>query len=197
MSTQPERKSAFSTLALAAHFLHEAEKLGLTPALLQRLRESPQRMLEFVSLARLAQADHIDRVTRLQYEEECAVDIDGVHYHLVLITLGHLADWGCMKDGLVKDVVRVAARNNYEPLREEAYPTVDKLLKTVSSPGQWIGWTNYDGLVWWERTASAVESRGSFGDARGMSLSYFTELRGMVFMQKFMGCDYNPAFRKR
>ena len=63
-------------------------------------------------------------------------------------------------------------------------------------PGQWIGSVGGDGLVHWERTELGVESRGSYGDVRLMSLSHFPELVGMVIMQKFVGCDYNPALRR-
>lgn len=192
MTTQSEIKSAFRAIALASGFLHEAEKLGLTPTLLQRLRESPSHMKEFVRLAESAEAKHIDRIRRLEYERECAVDIDGVHYHLALVTCGDLADWGCKNDGLVSDAVKIAKRHNFESLREEAYPTVEKILATVP-PGRWIGSAGGEGLVHWERTEHGVESRGSYGDVKGMTLSHFPELRGMVFMQKFVGCDYGPA----
>ena len=193
MTTQSEGKSAFRAIAQAGEFLREAERLGLTPALLQRLRESPDRMKEFILLAKSAEAEHIDRIRRLEYERECAVDIDGVHYHLVLLPTRDLADWGCKKESLISETVKIARRHNYEPLCEEAYPTVLKILETVSSPGQWIGSAGGDGLVHWERTAQGVESRGSYGDVRRMPLSHFPELLGMVFMQKFVGCDYNPA----
>jgi hypothetical protein len=192
MKTQSERKSAFSAIALASGFLHEAEKLGLTPELLQHLRESPSHMRKFIQLAKSAKAEHVDRIRRLELERECAVDIEGVHYHLVLITRRYIMDWGCADEGLITDVVKVAERHSFEPLREEAFPTVDKILATVS-PGQWIGSVGGGGLVLWERTEQRVECVCSYGDVKGMSLSQFPTLRGMVFMQKHIGCDYNPA----
>lgn len=195
MTTQSERKSAFSVIALASGFLHEAEKLGLTPALLQRLRESPGHMKKFIRLAESAEAEHIDRIRRLELERECAVDIDGVHYHLVLITIGNLVDWGCKKDDLISEVVKIAARHNYEPLRDEAYPKVREVLRTVPSLGQWIGWGVDGSLALWGRIkeGDGVEERGSYGVAERLQLSHFTDLRGVVFMEKFLGCDYNPA----
>jgi len=193
MAMKSEEKSAFRAVALASGFLHEAEKLGLTPELLQRLRESPRRMSEVVSSAKQAQADHFDRIRRLQYEKECAVDIDGVHYHLVLITRRDLADWGCKNDGLVSDAVKVAERHNFEPLCEEAFAGVERVLQTVTSTGQWIGAVQGGGPVLWERTACDIGVVCSYGSVEGMPLSQFPELRGMVFMQKFLGCDFNPA----
>jgi hypothetical protein len=151
-------------------------------------------MKEFVSLAKQAEADYQGRIVRLQYEEECAVDIDGVHYHLVLISSSHLMDWGCKNDTLISEAVSTVGRHNYEPLHEEAYTTALKVLKTVSSSGQWIGPTVYGGLVWWERSALEVLSKGSFGRVEGMRLSKFLESGGgMVFMMKSLACDYRSA----
>lgn len=197
MSTRPEKRSAFSTLALAAQFLHEAGKIGLTPALLQRLREDPKRMSDFVALARQAEADHIEKIVQLQHERERAVDIAGRHYHLVLVTLGNLVDWGCKRDCLISDVEVVAAQHKYQPLHEDAYPSVPKVLSVISSPGQWIGCTNYGGLAFWEITSQGVESRGSLGTAEGMRLSRFPELHGVVFMSEHPWCDYIPANQSR
>ncbi len=193
MSKGPEGSSGVNVEVLASQFLRQAEPLGLTPELLQRLMESPQRMSEFVVLAKQAEADHLDRIRRLELERECAVDIDGVHYHLVLITPFYLANWGCKMDGLISDAVKIVRRHNYEPLREEAYPTVHKILETFPSSGQWIGWTTCGGLACWERTENGVEPKGSYGEVAGMSLSRFSDLCGMVFMQQFIGCDFNPA----
>ena len=192
MTTQAERKSEFRAIALASGFLHDAEKLGLTPALLQRLRENPIRMKEFVRLAEAAEAEHLDRIRRLELERECAFDIHGVHYHVVLVTCKQLEDWGFQSGGMVSDAVKIVSQNNYEPLCEEAYPTVSRILATVP-PGQWIGAVRGDTLSYWERTENTVKLRGSYGDVRQMPLSHFPELRGMVFMWKFVGCDYNPA----
>jgi hypothetical protein len=190
--TKPESKSAFRTIALASRFLREAEKLGLTPSLLQRLRESSSHMMEFIRLAKSAEAAYFDRVRRLELERECAIDIDGIHYHLVLLTGRDLADWGCSSGDQINDVVKIASRHNYEPLREEAYPIVDKILATVS-PGHWIGADGGGGLVYWETTKHGVESRGSYGDVRQTPLSHFPEPCGMIFMCKFVECDYNTA----
>ncbi len=193
MTTKSEKRSAFRAVALASGFLHEAEKLGLTPELLQRLRESPSHMKEFIRLAESAEAEHVNRIRRLELERECAVDIDGVHYHLVLITLGNLMDWGCQKDDLVSDVVKVAELHNYEPLCEEAFAAAERVLQTVTSTGQWIGSVRDGGLVLWERTVCDVKVVCSYGVVKGMPLSHFPELRGVMFMQKFLGCEYNPA----
>lgn len=190
MPRSSERKATFSAIALASEFLHEAEKRGLTRTQLQRLRESPERMAEFAQLAKNAEEDYFMRVARLQYEKECAVDIDGTHYHLVLVTCTNLKDWGCEGDASIEEAVSLATHRGYIPLREEAYPTVPRVIATITSLGQWIGSTAYGGLVYWERAASEVKSVCSYGIAKGMLLSHFPELSGMVFMQKFNGCDH-------
>lgn len=190
MATRPEKKSARSAVVLAGHFLHKAEKLGLTLAQLQRLRESPERMKEFVQLAKRSEEDYERKIARVQYEKECAVDIGGTHYHLVLITHQQLMDWGCESDSLISRAVEVVAYHRYEPLLEEAYPIAAKILQTISLQGRWIGWNTYGFLVHWERTEDGVKSLGSFGAPEGMLLSHFPELCGMVFMTKFIGCDY-------
>ncbi len=194
MATGSERKredkSAFTAVALASGFLHEAEKYGLTPELLQRLRESPKRMQEFVAVAKLAQEDHDKMLARRRYEEECAIDIDGVHYHLVLV---RPEDLGCSLEETFGEVVRCATRYNYIQLDERAYAQALRVVSTMKHPGLWFAGKGSTGDIRaWKSGPDTVKTLQLRVSNESMLARFGLALRGFVFMSKFIGCDFAP-----
>ncbi len=192
MSTQSRStmKSGFEAIGLAHGFLTDAARLGLTTSALQRLRESPNRMLEFVRLADEAEREHQEMLVEAQLEKERAVTIGGKHYHLVLVPKGHLVNFRFDPGDCVSEVVAYERDSGRIPLSEDAYNNAEQVVQSVNSLGQWLAWTDYGGLVVWERTTGSVLSKSSYGQGAGIRFDQFENVLGMVFMHECPDCDH-------
>jgi hypothetical protein len=200
MSTRSERKSAdksaFSVIALANQFLHEAEKLGLTPTQLQRLRESREGMKEFVELAKKAEEDHNQRVADLQHERECAVDIDGIHYHVVVVSLTNAE---CTRDSTLSEVLQYAKRHDLVQLSPVAYEKAQSVVASISCSGLWVAGVESKGSLqgWWRTDDGRVRST-LYLTQLDMKLSKLpSELLGFLFLMDCSGCDYEDGIAPR
>jgi hypothetical protein len=194
MSTRSERKSAFSVLGLLQGFFQEAEKLGVTPEQIQAIRESPNHMVGFASFAKRAEEDRAQRIAHLQHERECAVDIDGVHYHVVVVSL---ANAGCATDSTLGEMLEYARSQSLIQLKPEAYEKAHSVVASISSRGLWLAGVEIKTNIYgWRQLGHETAKVEYCGDITMMTtkLSEFpTDLLGFLFLMDCGGCDYEQT----
>ena len=184
---QPGEKPPFSVITLVGDFLRES---GVTPEQIQAMRESPERMKEFASLAMRAKRDHDDRVTRLQLEREGAVDIDGVHYHVVVVPL-MMAN--CTSDSPFGELLRYARSSGLIQLKPEAHEKARLVVASMSKPGLWLAGVEFSrnphGWRQLGHEVVRVECGNQLTTATALS-EFPPDLIGLLFLMDSTGCEF-------